>query len=559
MNFEQFLTLAVPGSRWARTKLTADRHTAELTITSVTHGVDEDETGLPQVTVRFREVWWDGSGSEMITQPYASRFGSAEWQPAQDLSFTGDRMREHSWLPGRPAFREWTYLGPPAGPTELPPAADRSTVGPRRVADLAPGDVVYGPWQTWQLEWRTQPGYTVDHVDLSTALAVVYTREGWPMWLGHDTPVAVAVEPATGPAEPAGEAPEELPTVFLTVNTVSWLWRTDTGLADVPMCISRNRLAGYGGRLKEAVVPELLIDSGGFTELKHHGRHRLTPEQFVTEIRTFLAHLAPGQRVRVAQQDWMCEEVVIYGGRTKDGTFVGTRPGIDPDGVMSFDELVHEHQRRSVANLVELRRIAPDLDIIPVVQGFTLMQYARHAGMLEQAGIRLADEPLVGLGSVCRRQGSRDIEQIVRYLARLGIALHGFGVGVKGLEMYGDRIASSDSNAFSYNGRVKVGLCPHGVVKREANCPVKAREWWDGAQARLRRGIRTRLHRARPSTRTPVHVPAPRRPVAGELLAGDRVADVWADVLAARTPTRVPAPRRTIRVDAPDTGTLFDL
>jgi hypothetical protein len=420
-------------------------------------------------------------------------------------------------------------------PLDLGPATDRAAVAPRRVADLAPGDVIYGPWQTWQRNWSgPQPGYTVDHVDLSDALAVITTREGWPLWLGHDTPVAVAT---TGRRD---LPPVELPTVYLTINTVSWLWRTDVGLDGVPICISRNRLAGYLGTLKPARDVDLLIDSGAFTELKNHGRQRLTAAQFVAEIRTHLAHIAPGRRVKVSQQDWMCERVVIYGGKTKDGVFVGTRPTIDPDGVMSFDELVYEHQRRSVDNLIELRRLAPDLHIVPVLQGSTLMQYARHAGMLEQAGIRLADEEVVGLGSVCRRQGTRDIEQIVRYLARLGIALHGFGVGVEGLEMYGDRIASSDSNAFSFNGRRAVGLCPHGIVKWETNCPMKARDWWDGAQARLRRGIaRRRFGGGRqfvtcPKAAPKPTVPAQRRPAEPARVAG-RVADVWAALVPVQT------------------------
>ncbi len=543
MNLEQFRTLLVPGSRWVRTHLgRTDRNVAEVTVTDVADTVGE--TGLPQLTVRFREVWWNGS--PVAAQPHAVRDVAAYWNPARDMSFDDGRMVV-SYIESA-AGTEWRYLGPPVGPMDLGTATDRSAVAPRRVADLAPGDVVYGPWLTWQRNWSgPQPGYTVDHVDLSAALAVVYTREGWPMWLSHDTEVAVAT---TGRRE---VPPVELPTVYLTINTVSWLWRDDVGLDGVPICISRNRLAGYGGTLKPARDVDLLIDSGGFTELKRHGRHRLTPEQFVTEVRTHLAHIAPGRRVKVVQQDWMCEDVVIYGGKTKDGVFVGTRPTIDPDGVMSFDELVYQHQLRSVANLLELRRLAPDLHIVPVLQGSTLMQYARHAGMLEQAGVRLAAEELVGLGSVCRRQGTRDIEQIVRYLARLGYRLHGFGVGVEGLGRYGDRVASTDSNAFSFNGRTAVGLCPHGIVKWETNCPMKARNWWDNAQARLRRGIASRM-------RTPMRCSAP----------AVLVVDVWAAVVtgsSAGSPVRVPAPRRpvttavTVAADVVDVwqAVLFEL
>jgi hypothetical protein len=352
------------------------------------------------------------------------------------------------------------------------------------VEDLRPGDMIYGPWAIWRADVAGRlPGYTVDHVDLSGPLALVTTREGWPLWLRRGALVAAA-----GAATQPAERPET--TVFLTVNTVSWLWRDE--LADVPMCISRNRLAGYRSTPKPARVPALLLDSGGFTELKNHGRWRLTPEQFLTEVRTHLAHIDGGQPIAVVQQDMMCEPIVIYGGRSKDGVFVGTRQYLDPDEAMGYDELVHEHQRRSTENLVTLRRLAPDLHIVPVLQGFTRMQYARHAGMLEMAGVRLADEPLVGLGSVCRRQGTGEIDEIVRYFDTLGLKLHGFGVGIDGLALYGRRLASTDSNAWSYNGRRAVKLCPHGVVKHEANCPVNARAWWDRARARLAGAPRTR-------------------------------------------------------------------
>jgi hypothetical protein len=57
-------------------------------------------------------------------------------------------------------------------------------------------------------------------------------------------------------------------------------------------------------------------------------------------------------------------------------------------------------------------------------------------------------------------------------------------VSARGLSLYGSQVASIDSNAFSYHGR-RVGRCPHGVVRWEANCPVNARDWWRKARARV--------------------------------------------------------------------------
>jgi len=56
-----------------------------------------------------------------------------------------------------------------------------------------------------------------------------------------------------------------------------------------------------------------------------------------------------------------------------------------------------------VDNLICLRDLAPDLPIIPVLQGWTVADYLRCADLYDHRGINLAAEPLVGLGSVCRR------------------------------------------------------------------------------------------------------------------------------------------------------------
>jgi hypothetical protein len=44
------------------------------------------------------------------------------------------------------------------------------------------------------------------------------------------------------------------------------------------------------------------------------------------------------------------------------------------------------------------------------------------------AGVDLTSEPLVGIGSVCRLQGTRRIEAVVETLYQRGLRLYGFGV-----------------------------------------------------------------------------------------------------------------------------------
>ncbi|WP_430786991.1 DUF7221 family queuine tRNA-ribosyltransferase-like protein [Actinoplanes sp. G11-F43] len=456
-----FRRLAVEGSRWHRCGPRVG--SAICTVTHAAAG------RVP----RFRGIHDD-----------ASTFTRArlDLPPAPYLRFDGDTM--HVLADPRDPTAivvSWRYLGRMPVPPQRPPAGP----GPRvvcRVDRLQPGDVVYGPAE---LAGPGAGGFTVTAVDLTTQPATVHTREQWPL---RYAPWQLLVTVPDGRPErchPVPVRPRREPArVYLTVNTVAWLGRPD--LADMPKCISRNRLAGYRGRRIPRSLALLLLDSGGFTELKDNGGWRQDAQQFVDEVRGHVAQLGPDRVVAVAQQDWMCETEVINGGHTKDGRFVGTRWLLDPHWRLSLDEMVALHQRLTVDNLVQLRRLAPDLPIIAVLQGQTLQQYLRHMAMFEAAGVRFGEEPLVGLGSVCRRQGTQQTARIVRALAAFGLRLHGFGVGAQGLSLYGREIVSTDSNAFSYHGR-RLGLCPHGAVRWEANCPVNARSWWVKAQARLAR------------------------------------------------------------------------
>ena len=237
----------------------------------------------------------------------------------------------------------------------------------------------------------------------------------------------------------------------------SWL-RT----VDVPLFISRNRLTRYK-TLPRAIGPWAL-DSGGFTELQNYGSwDRVSPEQYVADVRRYRDEI--GNLAWAAPQDWMCEPAIIEGGTFGRQRFVGT--GLS----------VYIHQRRTVANLMHLRRLAPDLRelFVPVLQGETGADYLRHADMYETAGVRLADERLVGIGSVCRRQTVTEIVEAVGQLAAAGIRLHGFGVKTAGLPALADDLVSSDSLAWSDRGRHEPGCS--SSHKTEANCLRFALQW----------------------------------------------------------------------------------
>ncbi|HSX28404.1 MAG TPA: hypothetical protein VLF60_03050 [Candidatus Saccharimonadales bacterium] len=73
--------------------------------------------------------------------------------------------------------------------------------------------------------------------------------------------------------------------------------------------------------------------------------------------------------------------------------------------------------------------------------------------MYKSAGLDLARERLVGLGSICRRQGTEEIGRIVEQLAGMGLRLHGFGIKTLGLRRYRKHLMSADSMAWSIRGR----------------------------------------------------------------------------------------------------------
>jgi hypothetical protein len=262
---------------------------------------------------------------------------------------------------------------------------------------------------------------------------------------------------------------------LLGTHMPSWLSR-----ATVPLFVSDTRLRERK-RFTRAVVP-WSVDSGGFTQLQKHGRWTFTPAEYVARLRTYRDKI--GNIRWCAPMDNMCEPLIINGGKVGRQRFFGTRHILDPDGWLglTYDDMVNTHQDLTVANLLELRTLAPDLWIIPVLQGYTLPQYLRCAVKFRQAGIDLTREPLVGLGSVCRRQATKEVHGIILALHQLGITrLHGFGVKTLGLQRYGHLLTSADSLAWSDVARkLKVPVC--GTVhprdaKNCANCEPFALTW----------------------------------------------------------------------------------
>jgi hypothetical protein len=65
------------------------------------------------------------------------------------------------------------------------------------------------------------------------------------------------------------------------------------------------------------------------------------------------------------------------------------------------------HQQRTVVNFMRLRDWLGQI-VIPVLQGWTRDDYMSCWQLYSDLGTDLESEPIVGLGSVCRRQNTAE-------------------------------------------------------------------------------------------------------------------------------------------------------
>lgn len=201
-------------------------------------------------------------------------------------------------------------------------------------------------------------------------------------------------------------------------------------------------------RLKPITCPEVLIDSGAFTELDLYGEYRAPVEAYAQAL--YRLHIRSVAKIAVAvAQDYMCEAFMLE--RTGLTISVHQRLTIE-----RYDGLISELDRLSDG--------ACPFPVMPVLQGYDPEDYARH---LDAYGDRLKPGMWVGVGSVCKRNGTP--EAIVKVLWRIrrerpDLQLHGFGVKRTALLHPGVRemLDTADSMAWSYAAR-KQGRNAHDL------------------------------------------------------------------------------------------------
>lgn len=236
---------------------------------------------------------------------------------------------------------------------------------------------------------------------------------------------------------------------YLGTHEPAWMRRVD-----VPLFVSTRRLA----RRKSLPIAscDWALDSGGFSELSLYGQWETSAGEYAAYVRRYAREI--GRMDWAAPQDWMCEPFMLE------------KTGLT----------VRDHQRLTIDSVVDLRaRVGGAAHIVPVLQGWAVGDYLDHVEMYERRGFNLSAEPVVGVGSVCRRQALGEAESLVMKLAAGGLRLHGFGMKGAAIARYGSLLKSCDSMAWSYAGRRRPD--PSCGKSSCANCMHYAMSWRDEA------------------------------------------------------------------------------
>lgn len=191
-------------------------------------------------------------------------------------------------------------------------------------------------------------------------------------------------------------------------------------------------------------IGSLAIDSGGFVMAAKYGAYPWRMEQYIQFIRDMSRDVL---LAFCASMDYACEREV------NRETYATNR----------------ERIKATIRNEIALRRLAPDLPWLGVLQGNTLEERILDIRLRRRIGL-LAD--YMGIGSICRR-GPIAAAQVINFYANQlpGARYHAFGLSVRTLDTpLAPRVwhvlRSWDSYTWSWNrGRVK-GVAPH-LAKQE--------------------------------------------------------------------------------------------
>jgi len=244
---------------------------------------------------------------------------------------------------------------------------------------------------------------------------------------------------------------------FLGTDMVHWVHKVQ-----FPLFLNRLQLA------ERVTIPQAIcataIDSGAFTELSREGRFTFTAQSYVDLVRRYREK---NTLAWATIMDWMCEP------------FITAKTG----------KTIREHQQRTLDSFFSLTALATEINWIPVLQGFHYDDYFDHARQYEAAGVDLRKLYPVGLGSICRRQGTYEAEEIIHGLWKAGYHLHAFGMKLTGLIRVARYLTSADSMAWSFNARKNPPLPGH-THQHCSSCLEWAVRWRDKAIRQIEQGMK---------------------------------------------------------------------
>ena len=199
--------------------------------------------------------------------------------------------------------------------------------------------------------------------------------------------------------------------------------------------ISINRLRD---RKSGFEVGDWIMDSGAFSTIAKYGDYPDAPAAYAAQVKRWSTN---GNLLAAVSEDYMCE--------TEMQELAAKLLGREP-------RTIEENQRLTIERYDAL--MACDVGgayIMPVLQGYEPSEYVNH---LRQYGERLKPGAWVGVGSVCKRNGSpAEIEAVLLAIKseRPDLRLHGFGLKTTALrsEIVRECLESADSMAWSFAAR----------------------------------------------------------------------------------------------------------
>lgn len=241
-------------------------------------------------------------------------------------------------------------------------------------------------------------------------------------------------------------------TVYLGIHHGRWLEQLT-----VPLCVTVRTMEKYRDdwETHPKCFTSWILDSGAYVEISKYGQWRHDPDRFGGVVTRILDNVGTPP-VFCAPQDWCCE-----------------RQSLAASGLT-----VAQHQDLTVESVCYLRAEFRHIPWIPVLQGWQVDEYVDHVAQYRAAGIDLTLEPLVGLGSVCRRSDLSAVIDIITTLYNMSIRLHAFGVHRTVLARCGRMLDSADTMAWSRTARwhrAAMPGCDH--PGRCTNCSRFAARW----------------------------------------------------------------------------------